>query len=213
MFRWTSDVRPRKVSSTSGRVRTAKGGSIRWRFGAVDAPGDRPALEISSAAGFTRAAASFGSPCSLARMTGIRSWISATNLLGLVMTIVQDFSRVLVECSCHSSQKPGKRQRLSVAVGEVVGLLAGRGYSAIRNSPRPRQHFCLNASRKNGLMATVSARVLNAACFISLSGLFHHGDQAPAHRNEITIPSATSMSCPGGAKLNRLARVTARPVP
>jgi hypothetical protein len=39
------------------------------------------------------------------------------------------------------------------------------------------------------------------------------GDQAPAHRNEITIPSATSMSCPGGAKLNRLARVTARPVP
>ena len=36
-----------------------------------------------------------------------------------------------------------------------------------------RQHFCLNASRKNGLVATVSARVLNAACFISLSGLFH----------------------------------------
>ena len=48
-----------------------------------------------------------------------------------------------------------------------------------------RQRVRLKASRKNGLVVTVSARALNVASFISFSGLLHHlGTKPQPHGNE-----------------------------
>ena len=48
-----------------------------------------------------------------------------------------------------------------------------------------RQRLRLNASRKNGFSCTVSARALNVATGISLSGFDHQRDQTPTHPREL----------------------------
>jgi hypothetical protein len=56
----------------------------------------------------------------------------------------------------------------------------------------------LDASRKNGLASTVSARALNVAARNSLSGLLHHGTSPQRIRTELRFLSrsvATSIGC------------------
>ena len=54
-----------------------------------------------------------------------------------------------------------------------------------------RQRVRLNRSRKNGLVATVSARALNVASFISFSGLVHQLGTRP-HRMGTRLRSSCS---------------------
>jgi hypothetical protein len=67
---------------------------------------------------------------------------------------------------------------------------------ATRNSRSGIRHLLLlNASRNIGLVATVSARALNVASLISLSGLFHHPGTRPQRiGTRARLPSEETMA-------------------